>query len=95
MPLIATTHTRVTLDANRTISSSSIRVSNIVVSNATASPAEVVFTDADGTNILNITAPAQSSEFLEVHWIAENGLLITSIGDADVVVTVFHGAPGA
>ena len=95
MPLVASAHTRVTLDVAQTISAGSIRVQAIVVSNATVTPAEVVFTDADGTNILNITVPAQNTIPFEMSWMADNGLLIDSIGDANVVVTVFHGAIGA
>ncbi len=95
MPLVAPKITRVTLDAARTISTGSIRVQNIMISNATVSAAEVVFTDTDDTPILNITVPPQDSEDWAVVWIADNGLKVTSLGDANVVVTVAHGQDGA
>lgn len=95
MPLVASKITRSVMDAARTVSESTIRVHGIVVSNATASVAEVVFTDTDDTPILNITCPANDSEHWTPVWIADNGLKITSVGDADVVVTVAHSADGA
>jgi hypothetical protein len=42
-----------------------------------------------------MTVPAQDTIPFEMAWMADNGLLIDSIGDADVVVTVFHSAIGA
>jgi hypothetical protein len=67
----------------------------IIVSNATASDAEVVFRNNDAVNILNITVPAHDSESFTAHWVAENGLVIPSAGNVNVVVTVAHGADGA
>lgn len=91
----ATRLTRVELDAARTISTGSIRVSSVLVCNATAGAVEVVFTDNDATEILSIAVPANTSFNYNVVWIAVNGLLIASEGDANVSVTVAHGADGA
>jgi hypothetical protein len=90
--------TRVTLDVDQIIESDqTIRVLGIVISNATASAVEVVFTDRDDTPILNATVPAQDTEILDFAWLADNGLRIdgSAIADADVVVTVFHGQAGS
>jgi hypothetical protein len=95
MSSLATKLTRVTLDAERTISTGSFRVLGIIVSNATASDAEVVFRDNDANNLLNITAPAHDSVEFSANWVANNGLVIPSAGDVNVVVTVAHGADGA
>ena len=97
MPTVASRITRVTLDVDRTIDTGSIRVQNVLVSNATNNMAEVAFLDNDDNNILNITVgPQDSMEFTGV-WLADNGLKVDtgSIQDADVVVTVLHSAPGA
>ena len=95
MSMLATKLTRVTLDAERTISTGTFRVLGIIVANATASDAEVVFRDNDATNLLNITVPAHDSVEFSANWVAENGLVIPSASDADIVVTVAHGADGA
>ena len=95
MSILASKLTRVTLDAARTISTGTFRVLGIIVSNATVSDVEIVFRDNNATNLLNITVPAQDSVEFSAAWIAENGLVIPSVGDANVVVTVAHGAAGA
>jgi hypothetical protein len=97
MPIVASRITRVTLDVDRTITTGTIRVQNILVSNATNNAAEIIFLDNDDNNILNITAPPQDSESFPGDWIADNGLKIDAdaIADANVVVTVLHGQDGA
>jgi hypothetical protein len=95
MPLVASKITRVALDANRVISDGTIRVQNIIVSNAKKAPVEVVFTDRDGIPVLNITVPVQDSRHFEGPWVGDKGLSVLSAGDADVVVTVIHGQDGA
>ena len=87
--------TRDTLDAERTNSAGTFRVLGIIVSNATISDVEIVFNDNTGTNLLNIAVPAHDSVEYSASWIAEAGLIIPSLGDANVVVTVAHGADGA
>ncbi len=86
---------RRTLDADRTISTGSIRVQNIYVANPTASGAEIVFTDTDGTPILNLVVGACDSEQFSGTWIAGNGLKILGLGKVNIVVTVLHSAEGA
>ena len=95
MPHTSSRITRSTLDADRTISTGSIRVQNIYVSNPTATGAEIVFTDTDGTPILNMTVQACDSEQFPGSWIADNGLKVLGLNNANIVVTVLHGAVGA
>lgn len=95
MPQTSSRITRSTLDADRTISTGSIRVQNIYVSNPTASGAEIVFTDADGTPILNMTVQACDSEQFPGVWIADKGLKVLGLGNANIVVTVLHSSEGA
>ncbi len=95
MPQTSSRITRSTLDADRTISTGSIRVHNIYVSNPTSTGAEIVFTDADGTPILNMTVKDCDSEQFPGAWIADNGLKVLGLGDANIVVTILHGAVGA
>ncbi len=83
------------MDADRTISTGSIRVQNIYVANPSATGAEIVFTDTDGTPILNMVVGACDSEQFPDSWIADNGLKILGLGNANIVVTVLHGAEGA
>jgi hypothetical protein len=84
------------MEATKTISTGTIRVQNVLVSNPTNNAAEIVFTDTDGTNILNITAAAQDSMDFGGLWIADNGLKVDgTIADANVVVTVLHSQDGA
>ncbi len=85
----------VTLDADRTIASgSTIVVFGIVVANSTVNVAEVHILDGDQTNRLVITVPPKDSKWIDIEWIADNGLIIDSIGSADVFVTVFHSQAG-
>jgi hypothetical protein len=97
MPNISTRTTRYTLDANRTISTGSIKVFNIIIANASAGPLNVPFTDADGTALWNIVVPANSTEYgpQAEPILCDNGLLITSVAEADCIVTVFHSQDGA
>jgi len=92
---LATKLTRVTLDAEHVISTGSIRVNGILASNATASPVTVQFQNNAGTEIITMHVAANDNDSWDVMWIADAGLKIASAGDADVVVTVAHGAVGA
>ncbi len=92
--MASTVLTRVELDAERIILTGSFRVDHILVCNATGSAIEVIFNDADGTEILSIAVPANDSFGYEVSWIAGNGLVAETEGDAAVSVTVAHSATG-
>ncbi len=93
--MAATRITRHTLEADKTFDEGSIRVHNIYVSNPIGSAAEIVFTDTDGTPLLNMIAEACDSDQFSGTWIAENGLKVLGLGNANIVVTVLHGASGA
>ncbi len=92
--MASTVLTRVELDAERTILDGTYRVDHILVCNSTASNIEVIFNDADGTEILSIAVLARDSFGYEVSWIAGNGLVAETEGDAAVSVTVAHSATG-
>ena len=87
--------TRVELDSDRTITTGTIRVDNIVVSNPLAVAIEVVFCDTDNTAILNIVVGPYDTKFFEGIWVADNGLLIRGLSDSNVVVTILHTSVGA
>lgn len=88
--------TRVTLDQDRVIASGdTITVFGIIVANSANQPAEVDIQDASGNNKITITVPAQDSRESKIEWIADGGVLIDSIGDSNVIVTVFHSQPGS
>ena len=93
--MLATAHTRVELDAERVISADSIRINGIVVSNNSAGVREVEFVDADGVAIMSVAILEDTTIPIEIEWLAENGLTISSLSEAGVTVTVFHGATGA
>ena len=88
--------TRVTLDANRIIGAgATITVFYILVANSTSSIAEVDIQDGDSKNRITVVVPPNSSVPVEVEWIADNGLVISGLGNANVFVTIFHSAGGA
>ncbi len=96
MNLKATRSSRVTLDADQTIESGEpIAVFFIIVSNAHSDAAEVDFQTGDGTATeFTVSVPANDSIVLDVPYIADKGIKLPSIGNANVIVSVFHSAPG-
>lgn len=95
MPLVSTRLSRLPLNADRVVSTGSIRVHNIYVSNATDTPIEVAFLDNSGIPLLNMTVSAYDSDNFGSVWIADNGLKVSGLDDVNVVVTVAHSADGA
>ena len=95
--MTSTVLTRVELDAERVvfIATRSVRIDHILVCNGTGSVVEVVFSNAAGTEILSIAAPANSSFGYEVSWVSNAGITIATEGDAAVSVTIAHSADGA
>ena len=89
---------RVTLDADRVIQGgNSIRVYSVVIANSTSSIAEVDLArnDTNQTKILTITVPAQATHSEHLDFMADQGLQILGLGDANVIVTVLHSQSGA
>lgn len=86
---------RLTLDADRVLTTGTITVSYIYIANSTASPVEVVFLDNDAVPILNMVVKAQSSDRFEGAWIVDNGLNISGVSDVDVVVSILHTSEGS
>ena len=95
MAMFASQLTRVTLDANRTITTGTIHILGIIVANGTAAAVSVVFKNTAGTEVLDIEVGANDSEQFNAHWVADAGLTVDSVSDAAVIVTVAHGADGA
>lgn len=92
----ASSVTRVDLSADRTIASgSSITVFCIVFANSTLNAAEIDVATGDGTKQLTITVPPETSMIFDTDWIADNGLVLNSIGSDQVFVTVFHSSAGS
>ncbi len=92
---IATSHTRVEMDALRVISAFSVRIVGIVVANNSGAVREVEFVDADGVAVLTVAIAEDTTEVIDIEWLAENGLTVSTVGQAGVTVTVFHGGTGA
>ena len=94
MPQIATQITHGTLDADVVISTKSIRVHNILVSNNSAGNVEAIFKIGDGTGdqILYIATEARASRMFVGKWVADNGLSVDSLANADISVTVIHSS---
>tara|TARA_R110000751_G_scaffold93078_2_gene181857 strand:- start:820 stop:1017 length:198 start_codon:yes stop_codon:yes gene_type:complete len=65
------------------------------VSNDTAAAIEAEFTDADDVALLSIAVPVGGTYSWDVIWMADNGLKVATLSDADVSVTVAHTADGA
>ena len=95
MPDIASRITRLTLNADRVLTTGSIRVYSVYIANTTTTPVEVVFHDNDGIPLLNMVCPAFGSENFAGLWLADNGLKVLSLDDAGVIVTILHGQDGA
>lgn len=95
MPQIATKITYGTLDAALVISTGSIRVSDILVTNASASNVVAIFRDNDNNIKLRLAVLAHDSNSWGAKWIADNGLKVDSLSDSDISVSVAHSADGA
>ena len=91
----ASTISRLPLDEDRVVSAGSIRVNLVYVANSTASPASVAFLDNNDIPVLNMTVPALDSESFPGVWLADNGLKVSGLSDAGVIVTVLHSQDGA
>jgi hypothetical protein len=92
---LASRISRYVMSQDRTVTTGSIRVHNIYVGNASADAVEVVFHDNDNIPLLNMVCPAMDSDDFGGIWLADNGLKIIGIDDADVIVTIIHSDEGA
>lgn len=91
----ATRVTRVVLDVDRTISTGSIMVYGIILSNSTASTAEIEIEDVAGNTRITVTVPAMNSETVDFVFLADKGLIISGVGSTEVFASVFHSSEGA
>lgn len=88
--------TYVDLSVSRTINSgSSMTVFGVMITNSTNQSAEVEFQTADGSIKFRMNCPACDSNTMPIQFIADGGLLISGVGNADVSVTVFHSQAGS
>jgi len=93
---IAPNYTRLTLAANRTITSASIVVFGWSVTSSSATQRTVTFQDKDGNVYQDVVigpgnAGVSSFEKSNIPFLAANGLTVAiSAADADVKFTVFH-----
>lgn len=81
---------RLTLDQDRVLTTGSIEVKYIYISNSTDNPVEVAFLDNDNIPFLNMNAPARGSGEYSGLWVADNGFKIAGVDDIDVVVSILH-----
>jgi len=103
MPTKGTTRRSVvTLDVDRIIApdannvASTIYVGHIVVANNSGGNVLVeVWTGDGGARETTLACPANDTVSLQEDWLADKGLLVKSVGSANVFITIFHSAPGA
>lgn len=95
MPQIASRISRLPLSSDQVVSEGSIRVHTVCVANATSNPVSVVFLDNDDIPLLNLVVPGFDSDDFSGVWLADNGLKVSGLGSADVIVTVIHSDEGA
>jgi hypothetical protein len=88
--------TTVNLSAARTIESgSTISIFCVVVANQDpASDADVEISDGNGNVVLPLAIASGDTVVVPAHWIADSGISIASLGNANVHVTIFHSQAG-
>lgn len=87
--------TRGTLDADVVISTGSIRVYGLLVSNTSGGALTINFVDDDGTARMTLVVGDDETVVVDIPWLADNGLTVSSAGDALAIVTVMHSSVGA
>ncbi len=92
---IASRLNRFVLDAQRVVSSGSVAITWLSVSNNTASDVEVVFENNEGAVVLSLTVPGRDSRQVEGLVLLDKGLTIRSASSTDVSVSVAFSQEGA
>ena len=98
MPTKGTTRRSVVaMDADRLIEGGgSIFIDHVVIANNSAGAVLVEFRTANDSQAeLSLAVASNSSVDMQADWLADRGILIKSVFDANVIVTVFHSSPGA
>lgn len=94
---VASQRTFQAMNSNLTVlGGGTVRVLKLIVSNdsATQQLLSLDYADSSGT-YAKVVAPGNKTEVVEVDFLADFGLLIPSVGAANLYVTVFHGAAGS
>ena len=88
--------TRVILNDERVISTSSIKVFGLIIGNRHATDTfTVTFLDNDDNTLLTTRLQIDTTVVIDCEWIADNGLKIGDLTDVNVAVTVLFGLEGA
>jgi len=90
--MFAGSRTHVTLDVTRTIKATrGLQIYGIVVANVTGASDTVTFTDASSLAVLVVRLLANTTEVINIPWLADNGLIVSAgTPSASMFVTVFH-----
>jgi len=85
------------LDSDLSIETgNTITVFCIVVANQNdAAVTDVDIKDGDGNVIIPIAVPQNDTVVIDAVWVADNGITVSSLSDANVHVTVFHSQAGS
>jgi hypothetical protein len=96
-PTVAPRHTYGTLEANVTVANgSTIRVLKVSVYNGTGAPQKVSLQYGDGSSTYaDIGVPSGQTVVYDVGFLADFGLRVASLGDANASVSVFHSNEGS
>ena len=96
-PTVAPKHTYGTLDANVIVeNSASVRIFNISIYNGTGASTKFQLQYADGSGVYADVGVASGQTYIyEVKFLANQGLRIASVSDADATVSIFHSGGGS
>jgi len=91
MPFAAD-RTHVDLSETRTIKASGgLHVYGIIVTNITGSTDSVTFEDASGNDIMIVRLATNTTQVINIPWLADNGLVVfAGTPAAGMTVTIFH-----
>lgn len=89
--------TRVTLNADRTIGNTgdTMVIFAILLANNQSCPAEVDIQNQEGTKTITVVVPPAASFLVDIEWVADNGIKLSSINNIGVIATIFHSSAGA
>lgn len=86
----ASNYTQNDLSASRVIAAGSVHVYGVTLSNNTGGEAVVTIEDADAAAIMIILMPDNSNFQTAISFLADNGVTISSAGNAAIEFSIFH-----